>query len=224
MSVSSLSSLSSYTSESDLSTIFGIGLFKSSRPRRRSDRKRSPSPPRRKQSITPTRTPVSSSRYDGVVVPYSLRSPGSKSGISYSDIDRWRTATVGGSDFTYSSESSVTQSSVTSSSVVSSSSRSSRFKISTRRAVASSSRQLQATSVPTHRPHSGIHFDPPQICEHCRKGCVYPLSPRSLMLSPTSHRPPTEPSPWANGCPSSSPTGTSFRFSRCLPPLPDFLS
>ncbi|KAH9033002.1 hypothetical protein EDB85DRAFT_1890441 [Lactarius pseudohatsudake] len=174
MSLSSFSSLSSYSSESDIGTIFGIGLFKSSRPRRRSppitDRKRTPSPPkRRKRSVTPTRTPVPSSRYDGAVVPYSLRSPGSKSGISYSDIDRWRTATVGGSDFTYSSESSISQSSVTSSSVVSSSrSRSSRIE-SSRRTIASSSRQIQAPSVATHLPHSGIHFDPPQICEHCHR-------------------------------------------------------
>ena len=187
MSLSSFSSLSSYSSESDIGTIFGIGLFKSSRPRRRSrqisDKKRTPSPPRRrKRSITPTRTPtrtpVSTSRYDGVVVPYSLHSPGSKSGISYSDIDRWRTATVGGSDFTYSSESSITQSSVTSSSVVSSSrSRSSRIEMSSRRTVASTSRQLEAPSVVTRPPHSGIHFDPPQICEHCRTSP--PLPPRT---------------------------------------------
>lgn len=174
MSLSSFSSLSSYSSESDVSTIFGIGLFKSSRPRRRSriaDRKRSPSPPkRRKRSITPTRTPVSSSRHLGLVVPYALRSPGSRSGISYRDIDRWRTATVGGSDFTYSSESSISQSSVTSSSVVSSSrSRSSRIETSSRRTIASSSRQLPAPSGATHPPHSGIHFDPPQICEHCHR-------------------------------------------------------
>ncbi|KAI9449287.1 hypothetical protein BJY52DRAFT_1308167 [Lactarius psammicola] len=175
MSLSSFSSLSSYSSESDIGTIFGIGLFKSSRPRRRSppitDRKRTPSPPRRrKRTITPTRTPVSSSRHNGVLVPYSLHSPGSKSGISYSDIDRWRTATIGGSDFTYSSESSITQSSVTSSSVVSSSrSRSSRIETSSRRSIASSSRQLRAPSVATHLPHSGIHFDPPQICEHCHR-------------------------------------------------------
>ena len=175
MSLSSFSSLSSYSSESDIGTIFGIGLFKSSRPRRRSPpisvKKRTPSPPRRrrKRSVTPTRTPISS-RYDGAIVPYSLRSPGSKSGISYSDIDRWRAATVGGSDFTYSSESSITQSTVTSSSVVSSSrSRSSRIESSSRRTVASSSRQLQVPSVATRPPHSGIHFDPPQICEHCRR-------------------------------------------------------
>ena len=180
MSLSSFSSLSSYSSESDIGTIFGIGLFKTSRPRRRStqisDKKRTPSPPkRRKRSITPTRTPVSTSRYDGVLVPYSLRSPGSKSGISYSDIDRWRTATVGGSDFTYSSESSITQSSVTSSSVVSSSrSRSSRIEMSSHRTVASTSRQLEAPSVATRPPHSGIHFDPPQICEHCRRSPLYP--------------------------------------------------
>ncbi|KAH9162830.1 hypothetical protein EDB89DRAFT_2079351 [Lactarius sanguifluus] len=117
----------------------------------------------------PPAHPSSSSRHEGAIVPYSLRSPRSKSGISYSDIDRWRTATVGGSDFTYSSESSITQSSVTSSSVVSSSrSRSSRIETS-RRTIASSSRQIQAPSVATHLPHSGIHFDPPQICEHCHR-------------------------------------------------------
>ncbi|KAH8985365.1 hypothetical protein EDB92DRAFT_1365134 [Lactarius akahatsu] len=59
--------------------------------------------------------------------------------------------------------------SVTSSSVVSSSrSRSSRIETS-RRTIASSSRQIQAPSVATHLPHSGIHFDPPQICEHCHR-------------------------------------------------------
>ena len=197
MSLSSFSSLSSYSSGSDIGTIFGIGLFKSSRPRKRSprisERKRSPSPPRRrKRSITPTRTPASS-RYDGAIVPYSLRSPGSKSGISYSDIDRWRTATVGGSDFTYSSESSVTQSSVTSSSVASSSrSRSSRIEDSSRRTIASTSRQLQVPSVTTRPPHSGIHFDPPQICEHCRRSPPPPIIIPSIAdtFTHTIDRPP----------------------------------
>ena len=230
MSLSSFSSLSSYSSESDIGTIFGIGLFKSSRPRRRSPpisvKKRTPSPPRRrrKRSVTPTRTPISSSRYDGAIVPYSLRSPGSKSGISYSDIDRWRAATVGGSDFTYSSESSITQSTVTSSSVVSSSrSRSSRIESSSRRTVASSSRQLQVPSVATRPPHSGIHFDPPQICEHCRRSPLLFLSPPRMPMLFTHNRPTTAPGPWSNGRTSSSPTRTLFRLSRCLPSLPDFL-
>ena len=195
MSISSFSSLSSYSSGSDIGTIFGIGLFKSSRPRRRSprisERKRNSSPPprRRKRSVTPTRTPVSSSRYDGALVPYSLRSPGSKSGISHSDIDRWRAATVGGSDFTYSSESSITQSSVTSSSAASSS-RSRSSRISSRRTIASTSRQLQIPSVTTRPPHSGIHFDPPQICEHCRRSSlpvVTSITHDPLLLK-TDHR------------------------------------
>jgi hypothetical protein len=175
MSLSSFSSLSSYSSESDITTIFNFGLFKSSRARRRSpgpsrNRDKRPSPShQRKRSITPTRTPISS-RYDGVVVPYSRRSPGSKSGISYSNIDRWRAATVGGSDFTYSSESSVTQSSVTPSSSISSSrTHSSRIESSGRRSSASGSKQLQAPSVSSHRRHPEIHYDPPHICEHCRK-------------------------------------------------------
>lgn len=175
MSVSSFSSLSSYTSESDISTLFDFGLFKSSRTRRRppgpsQDKEKKSSPSRqRKRSVTPTRTPISS-RYGGVVVPYSMRSPGSKSGISYSDIDRWRTATIGGSDFTYSSESSVTQSSVTASSVVSSSrTPSSRIESSIRPSSASGSRQLKAPSVASQHQHPGIHYDPPQICEHCRR-------------------------------------------------------
>jgi hypothetical protein len=227
MSLSSFSSLSSYSSGSDIGTIFGIGLFKSSRPRRRSPpiavRKRSPSPPRRrkKRSVTPTRTPISSSRYDGAIVPYSLRSSGSKSGISYSDIDRWRTATIGGSDFTYSSESSVTQSTVTSSSALTSSpSRSSRIES---RTIASSSRQLQVPSVVTRAPHSGIHFDPPEICEHCRRSHHFPSSPRSLMRSHIHNRPTTAPGPWPDGRASGSPTRTLLSLSCCLPPLTDFL-
>ncbi|KAH9975127.1 hypothetical protein BGW80DRAFT_1300701 [Lactifluus volemus] len=175
MSLSSFSSLSSPSSESDISTVFEFGLFKSSRARRRSplpsrNRERRQSPSRqRKRSVTPTRTPISS-RYDGAVVPYSKRSPGSKSGISYSDIDRWRTATIGGSDFTYSSESSVTQSSVISSSVISSSrTHSSRIETSTRRSSAAISRQLKAPPVASQHLHSGIHYDPPNICEHCRR-------------------------------------------------------
>jgi hypothetical protein len=174
MSLSSFSSLSSYSSESDISTVFDFGLFKSSRARRRSpgpsrNRDKRPSPSRRtKRSITPTRTPISS-RYDGVVIPYSMRSPGSKSGISYSDIDRWRAATVGGSDFTYSSESSVTQSSVTPSSAISSRTRSSRIESSGRRSSSSGSKQLKAPSVSSQRRHAGIHYDPPRICEHCRR-------------------------------------------------------
>ncbi|KAI0245142.1 hypothetical protein BJV78DRAFT_1288909 [Lactifluus subvellereus] len=176
MSISSFSSLSSYSSESDISTLFDFGLFKSSRTRRsrrspgssrNRDNKQSPSR-RRKRSVTPTRTPISS-RYGGVVVPYSMRSPGSKSGISYSDIDRWRAATIRGSDFTYSSESSVTQSSVTSSSVLSSRTRSSRIESSIRRSSASGSRQLKAPSVASQHQHPGIHYDPPQICEHCHR-------------------------------------------------------
>ena len=149
-------------------------LLNTSRAYRRSPwiskRKRNSSLPlrRRKCSVTPTRTPVSSSRYNhGALVPYSLRNPGSKSGISHSDINQWRAATVGGTDFTYSSKSSITQSSVTLSSV-SSSSCSSSSCISSRRTIASTSRQLQIPSVMTRPPHSGIHFDTPQICEHCR--------------------------------------------------------
>ncbi|KAF8258442.1 hypothetical protein EI94DRAFT_1136349 [Lactarius quietus] len=38
-----------------------------------------------------------------------------------------------------------------------------------RRTIASSSRQLQVPSVATRPPRSGIHFDPPQICEHCHR-------------------------------------------------------
>jgi len=121
MSLSSFSSLSSYSSESDinLSTIFDFGLFKASTSRPRRKRTPVPSRPRPKDthtSITPTRTPVSL-RYDdrAAIVPYShgLRSPGSKSGISCSDIDRWRATTISSSDFTYSSTSSISQSSVT---------------------------------------------------------------------------------------------------------------
>jgi hypothetical protein len=175
MSLSSFSSLSSYSSESDVTTLLDFGLFKSSRARRRSpkpsrnrDKRRSPSR-QRKRSVTPTRTPISS-RYGGVVVPYSMRSPGSKSGVSYSDIDRWRAATIGGSDFTYSSESSVTQSSVTPSSVISSSrTRSSRIESSSRRSSTCGSKQLRAPSVVPQHQDPGIHYDPPHICEHCRR-------------------------------------------------------
>lgn len=197
MSLSSFSSLSSYTSESDISTLFDFAPFKSSargarrkspgRPSKSSVSKdRSPSSPRsrharRKRSVTPTppRSPVSS-RYDRAVVPYSWRSPGSKSNISYSDIDRWRTATIGGSNFTYSSGSSITQSSVTSSIVSSSRTRSSRIDSSSRRSTASRSRQLKAPSVSSRHPHPGIHHEPSGICEHCRTAStiLFPLSPR----------------------------------------------
>ena len=153
-------------------------LLNTSRAYRRSprisERKRNSSPPlrSRKRSITPTRTPVSSSRYNhGALVPYSLRNPGSKSGISHSDINRWRAATVGGTDLTYSSESSITQSLATLSSI-SSSSRSSSSPISSHRTIASTSRQLQIPSVTTCPPHSGIHFDTPQICKHCRGSSI----------------------------------------------------
>jgi hypothetical protein len=194
MSLSSFSSLSSYTSESDISTLFDFVPFKSStrgtrrkspgRPSKSSlSKDRSPSSPRsrharRKRSVTPTRSPVSS-RYDRAVVPYSWRSPGSKSSISYSDIDRWRTATIGGSNFTYSSGSSITQSSVTSSVVSSSRTRSSRID-SSRRSTASSSRQLKAPSVSSRHPHPGIHHEPSGICEHCRTASIilFPPSPR----------------------------------------------
>ena len=200
MSLSSFSSLSSYSSESDIGTLINFDLFKSSSSRARArdaharahrahhrrrspeprrikdsrDRRRSsPSPSRRtkstQRSVTPTRTtPISPSRFDGALVPWAPRSPGSKSGISYSDIDRWRTATVGGSDFTYSSESSVTVSSVASSSFVSSRTRSSRIDSSSRRSAASGSKRLFAPSDASRHPHLGIHHDPPQICEHCR--------------------------------------------------------
>ena len=210
MSLSSFSSLSSYTSESDISTLLDLDLFKekkkktsSSRALAHALRRRSPSPepPRlkdrrssparhtkrgKRSSITPTptrtRTPVSSSRYDRALVPYSpQRSPGSKSGITYSDIDRWRAATVGGSDFTYSSESSVTVSSVTSSSFVSNSSRTRSSRIdgySSRRSVASGSRRLDAPT--SHAPQLGIRHDPSQICEHCRTA--------QYILLPLSHR------------------------------------
>jgi len=191
MSLSSFSSLSSYSSESDvsLSTIFDFGLFKTSTSRAR--RKRTPEPARprlikdthtrrstRKRSVTPTRTPVSS-RYDdrAAVVPYShgLRSPSSRSGISYSDIDRWRATTIGGSDFTYSSTSSISQSSVTTSSVVSSSrTRSSRIDTSSRRSTAFAPRQLKGPSATSQHPHPGIRHDPLRICEHCRT--AFPLA------------------------------------------------
>ena len=214
MSLSSFSSLSSYTSESDISTLLNLDLFKkkkktsSSRAHahahaRRRRRSPSPEPPRLKDrrssparhtrrgkriSITPTRTPttpVSSSRYDRALVPYSpQRSPGSKSGVTYSDIDRWRAATVGGSDFTYSSESSVTVSSVTASSFVSNSSRTRSSRIdgsSSRRSIASGSRWLDvpASHAPQH-PRLGIRHDPSQICEHCRTA--------QYILLPLSHR------------------------------------
>jgi len=208
MSLSSFSSLSSYSSESDLSTVFDIGLFKSSRARAR--RRRSSSSPapapgltptpksastRHKDDRRPTRSPSRghtrrrrkrsgtpvSPRYDGALVPYALRSPGSRSGISYSDIDRWRAGTIGGSDFTYSSESSVTQSSVTSSVDSSSRTRSSRIDASSRRSTSCGSRQLKAPSIasqhPHPHPHPGIHHEPPRICEHCRTG-FYPSSSR----------------------------------------------
>jgi hypothetical protein len=192
MSLSSFSSLSSYSSESDIGTLLDFNLFKSSSSRPRANkahtRQRSPESPRSKdrrpssssrhthtrakrRSITPTRTPISSPRYDDgarALVPYSYHSPGSKSGISYSDIDRWRAATVvGGSDFTYSSESSVTVSSVTSPSYISSASRtrSSLIDSSSRRSAGSGYKRLKAPSIP---PQPAIHHDPSQICEHCR--------------------------------------------------------
>jgi hypothetical protein len=202
MSLSSFSSLSSYSSESDISTVFDLGLFKkksssttrdprryrispvrpskSSKSKSKSksnDRRSSPSrPTRRKRSVTPTRSPVSS-RYDRdrAVVPYSWRSPGSKSGISYSDIDRWRAATSAGSDFTYSSESSITQFSLTSSVVSSSRTRSSRIDATSRHSTASSPRRLKLPSVASQHPHPGIHLEPPQICEHCRTAYPHPI-------------------------------------------------
>lgn len=197
MSLSSFSSLSSYSSESDIGTLLDFNLFKSSSSRPRANanahthtRRRSPESPRSKdrrpssssrhthtrakqRSITPTRTPVSSSRYDDgarALVPYSFHSPGSKSGISYSDIDRWRAATIGGSEFTYSSESSVTVSSVTSPSYISSASRtrSSRIDSSSRRSAASGYKRQKAPSIAPQHPRPEIHHDPSQICEHCR--------------------------------------------------------
>ncbi len=197
MSLSSFSSLSSYSSdsESDISTLFDFNLSKpsSSRPhahaRRRSPepprikyRRPSPSPPSRhthtrakRRSITPTRTPVSSSKYDNgarALVPSSFHSPGSKSGISYNDINRWRAGTIGGSEFTYSSESSVTVSSVTSPSYVSSVSRTrirySHFDSSSRRSTTSGHKRLKAPSIASQHSHPANHHDPSQICEHCR--------------------------------------------------------
>jgi hypothetical protein len=197
MSLSSFSSLSSYSSESDIGTLLDFNLFKSSPSHPRAAnapapalahaRRRSPESPRSKdkrpssssrhthtrakrRSITPTRTPLSSSRYDDgtrALVPYSPHSPGSKSGISHSDIDRWRAATIGGSEFTYSSESSVTVSSVTSPSYISSASRtrSSRIDNSSRR---SGYKRLKAPSTAPQLPHPAIHHDPSQTCEHCR--------------------------------------------------------
>ena len=198
MSLFSFSSLSSYSSESDIGTLLDFNLFKSSPSRRphidagaraHARRRTPPESPRKKEdkngrpssssrhththtrakrrSITPTRTPVSSSRYDDgarALVPYSFHSPGSKSGISHSDIDRWRVATIGGSEFTYSSESSVTVSSVTSPSYISSASRtrSSRIDSSSRRSVASGYKRLKAPSTASQ------DHDPSQICEHCR--------------------------------------------------------
>lgn len=203
MSLSSFSSLSSYSSESDIGTLLDFNLFKSSssRPRAKAHahtRRRSPESPRikdrrpssssrhtptraKRRSITPTRTPISSSRYDDgtrALVPYSFHSPGSKSGISYSDIDRWRAATVvGGSDFTYSSESSVTVSSVTSPSYIYSASRtrSSRIDSSSRRSAASDYKRLKFPSIASQHPHPSIHHDPSQICEHCRTVLIHPL-------------------------------------------------
>ena len=203
MSLSSFSSLSSYSSESDIGTLLDFNLFKSSSSRPRASAnahartsRRSPESPRSKdrrpsssprhthtrakrRSITPTRTPISSSRYDDgarALVPFSFHSP-SKSGISYSDIDRWRAATIGGSEFTYSSESSVTVSSVTSPSYISSASRtrSSRFDSSSRRSSASGYRRLKAPTIAPQHPHPSIHHDPSQICEHCRTA-LYILS------------------------------------------------
>ncbi|KAI9507084.1 hypothetical protein F5148DRAFT_162126 [Russula earlei] len=175
--------LSSYSSESDLSTLFDYGRFKSksSRPRRKSPgaapplEDRGPSPARRtrrkQRSVTPTRTPASSFRYERAIVPYSFRSPGNQSGISYSDIDRWRAATISGSDFTFSSESSITQSSVTSPSSVVSSSRYRAYRVDnssrpSAHSTASGSRQLKAPSVASQHPHPGVH-DTAHICEHC---------------------------------------------------------
>lgn len=197
MSLSSFSSLSSYSSESEIGTLLDFNLFKSSsasRPRAANapipthTRRRSPESPRikedrrqssssrhthtraKRRSITPTRTVVSSSRYDDgtrALVPYSPHSPGSKSGISYSDIDRWRAATTGGSEFSYSSESSVTVSSVTSPSYISRT-RSSRIDSSSRRSAASAYKRVKAPSIAPQHPHPSIHHDPSQICEHCR--------------------------------------------------------
>ncbi|KAI0274185.1 hypothetical protein BGY98DRAFT_1099167 [Russula aff. rugulosa BPL654] len=187
MSLSSFSSLSSYSSESDIGTLLDFKLFKSSssRPPRAAPRLRSLSHSHSlnsskisgvsSESITPTRTPVSTSRYDDgtrALVPYSPHSPGSKSGISYSDIDRWRAATIGGSEFTYSSESSVTVSSVTSPSYISSASRrtrSSRIDSSSRRSAASDYKRLKVPSTASQHPHPSIHHDPTQICEHCHR-------------------------------------------------------
>lgn len=192
MSLSSFSSLSSYSSESEISTVFDLNLFKSSSSSRALAHasRRSPEPPRikdskpspssrhthtraKRRSIAPTRTPVSSSRYDDgarALVPYSFHSPGSKSGISYSDIDRWRTATVGGSEFTYSSESSVTVSSVTSPSYTYSASRtrSSHLDGSSRRSTTSGYRRLKAPPVISQQSHLATHHNPSQICDHCR--------------------------------------------------------
>ncbi|KAH9953025.1 hypothetical protein BC827DRAFT_1273894 [Russula dissimulans] len=141
-----------------------------------------PSTRRSKRSVTPTPTPASpisnsSSRHynRGAVVPYALRSPASKSGVSYSDIDRWRTATISGSDFTYSSGSSITQSTITSSSVFSTSrTRSSRLDVDdisgsrqSTRSTTSRSKQVKAPSVASQQAHQGIHHDSDGICEHC---------------------------------------------------------
>lgn len=247
MSLSSFSSLSSYSSESDvsLSTVFDFGFFKTtstSRARRKRPRAEPSSRPRlkdtdtdtrrRKRSVTPTRTPVSS-RYDAdraAVVPYShgLRSPGSKSGISYSDIDRWRATTIGGSDFTYSSTSSISQSSVTTSSVVTSSrTRSSRVDASSRRSTVSASRKPIAPSVPPQHPQPGFRHDPPQICEHCRTPFIcscfrYPLD--GLILFPAYNRSATTSNSRPHGCAPSPPTRTSLCLPCCLSPLSPLLS
>jgi hypothetical protein len=201
MSLSSFSSLSSYSSESDIGTLLDFKSFKfsSSRLPRAANapsptptptptRQRSLESPRSKErrpssssrhthmrakrrSITPTRTPVSSFKYDDgarAPVPYSLHSPGSKSGISYSDINRWRAAAISGSEFTYSSEYSVTVSSATSPSYFCL-----LYTAFTHRQLKSPFCRFRLQTAKSsvywsQHPHPSIHHDPTQICEHCR--------------------------------------------------------
>jgi hypothetical protein len=160
------------------------------------------------------------SRYDGVVVPYS----GNKSGISYSDVDRWRTTTIEGSDLTYSSESSVTLSSLISSSIVSSSrTHSSRIETSTCRSSAANSRQPKAPSVALQHLHSGIHYDPPDIGEHCCRDTPPVISPITDSLLVPCNRSTSPANSWPHQCTPRTPTRTSLCLPCCLS-SPHFLS
>jgi hypothetical protein len=125
MSLSSFSSLSSYSSESDigvhhvqpmlpLQLTLTLTLVKDLRSLlgvRTGDQVRHLVTRTREQSEEASHPCAHQFKYDDgarALVLYYPHSPGSKSSISYSDINRWRAATIGGSKFTYSSESSVT--------------------------------------------------------------------------------------------------------------------